>query len=84
MLQFSPFRTIVIALASILGVLFVAPNLVPSSVLDAWPDFLPKKQIVLGLDLQGGSHLLLQVRPREHHLGTDQGTQARYSLDAGQ
>ena len=61
MLQFSPFRTIVIALASILGVLFVAPNLLPSSVLDSWPDFLPKKQIVLGLDLQGGSHLLLQV-----------------------
>ena len=61
MLQFSPFRTIIIALASILGVLFVAPNLVPSSALDAWPDFLPKKQIVLGLDLQGGSHLLLQV-----------------------
>ena len=61
MLQFSPIRTIIIALAAFLGIVFVAPNLVPSSVLSTWPDFLPKKQIVLGLDLQGGSHLLLQV-----------------------
>ena len=61
MLQFSPIRTAIIALAAFLGILFVAPNLVPSSVLSSWPDFLPKRQIVLGLDLQGGSHLLLQV-----------------------
>ncbi len=61
MLQFSPMRTVIIALASLLGVLFLLPNLLPASVLSAWPDFLPKRQIVLGLDLQGGSHLLLQV-----------------------
>ena len=61
MLQFSPIRTIIIALASVLGVLFVAPNLVSSSTLSSWPDFLPKRQLVLGLDLQGGSHMLLQV-----------------------
>ncbi len=61
MLQFSPFRTAVIALVSLLGILFVVPNFVPASTLASWPDILPKKQIVLGLDLQGGSHLLLQV-----------------------
>ncbi|MBU1176728.1 MAG: protein translocase subunit SecD [Alphaproteobacteria bacterium] len=61
MLQFSPIRTAIIALAALLGIVFVAPNLVPSSVLSSWPGMLPKQQIVLGLDLQGGSHLLLQV-----------------------
>jgi SecD/SecF fusion protein len=61
MLQFSPIRTTIIALAAFLGVLFVLPNLLPASMVSSWPDFLPKRQIVLGLDLQGGSHLLLQV-----------------------
>ncbi len=61
MLQFSPIRTIIIALATLLGVLFLLPNVLPASVLKEWPGFLPKRQIVLGLDLQGGSHLLLQV-----------------------
>lgn len=61
MLQFSPIRTFVIGLAALLGVLFVLPNILPANVLQAWPDWLPKRQIVLGLDLQGGSHLLLQV-----------------------
>src|SRR5258706_569956 len=48
---------------SILGVCFLAllvalPNLVPSSDIPAW---LPARQVNLGLDLQGGSHLLLQI-----------------------
>src|SRR5262249_20266412 len=27
----------------------------------SWPSFLPKRQLVLGLDLRGGAHLLLEV-----------------------
>ena len=30
-------------------------------MLDTWPDWIPKKQMPLGLDLQGGSHILLEV-----------------------
>jgi len=44
-----------------LGIVFASPNLVQQSTADALPDWLPNKQIVLGLDLQGGSHLLLEV-----------------------
>jgi preprotein translocase subunit SecD len=37
------------------------PNLFSRETVEAWPDWLPKSQINLGLDLQGGSHLLLEV-----------------------
>ncbi|VAW19249.1 Protein translocase subunit SecD [hydrothermal vent metagenome] len=61
MLQFSPFRTAIIAIVAVLGILFTIPNFVPKGFVDAMPDWLPKQKIVLGLDLQGGSYLLLQV-----------------------
>lgn len=61
MLQFSPLRAAIIAIVSLLGVLFVLPNVLPANVLKSWPGWLPQQKIVLGLDLQGGSHLLLQV-----------------------
>jgi SecD/SecF fusion protein len=61
MLQFSPLRTTLIALVALVGVLFALPNVLPESVRSAMPDWLPSQTVVLGLDLQGGSHLLLQV-----------------------
>lgn len=60
-MQFSPIRTAIIAIVALLGVLFAVPSFLPQDVRDAWPSFLPKQTVVLGLDLQGGSHLLLQV-----------------------
>lgn len=60
-MQFSPLRTAIIAFVALLGVLFAVPSFLPQDVRDAWPSFLPKQTVVLGLDLQGGSHLLLQV-----------------------
>ena len=44
-----------------MGLLFALPNLLPKDSLDGLPDWLPHKQISLGLDLQGGSHVLLEV-----------------------
>lgn len=61
MLHFSPFRTAIIAVVAVLGILFTIPNFLTKDQLAAWPGFLPSKTMVLGLDLQGGSHLLLQV-----------------------
>jgi len=50
---------IVLVLASLLfGLVFTLPNLVPSGVLPAWA---PQQRLHLGLDLQGGSFLLLEV-----------------------
>lgn len=60
-MQFSPIRTAVIILVAVLGILFTIPSFLPKDVLAGWPGFLPKQTVVLGLDLQGGSHLLLQV-----------------------
>lgn len=37
------------------------PNLFNRETVESWPEFMPKGQINLGLDLQGGSHLLLEV-----------------------
>ncbi len=61
MLYFSRWKTILIWLAVLTGVVFALPNLFSKSTLDALPDWLPKQQLTLGLDLQGGSHILLQL-----------------------
>ena len=42
------------------GVLFTMPNLFPRDQA-GWPSWLPHRQINLGLDLRGGSYLLLEV-----------------------
>ena len=45
----------------LIGLLTLLPNFFARSTLERLPGFVPKSQIVLGLDLQGGSHLLLEV-----------------------
>lgn len=61
MLQFSRIRTIFILFVSVWGLFSVLPNFMSKDAAAKWPSWLPGQQIVLGLDLQGGSHLLLQV-----------------------
>jgi SecD/SecF fusion protein len=61
MLYFSRWKTISIWLVVLLAVIVSAPNLLPQSTLASMPDWLPKRQLTLGLDLQGGSHILLQI-----------------------
>ena len=56
MLYFSPFRTALIVGTCILGALLCLPNIMPAPV--SW---IPWRQVHLGLDLRGGSYLLLQV-----------------------
>lgn len=43
------------------GLLAALPNVLPASVLERWPAFLPQQKVALGLDLRGGSHLVLEV-----------------------
>ncbi|MFL2660381.1 MAG: protein translocase subunit SecD [Alphaproteobacteria bacterium] len=43
------------------AIYYVVPNLFGKSEVTALPNYLSKKQVNLGLDLQGGSHLLLEV-----------------------
>jgi preprotein translocase subunit SecD len=44
-----------------LGVVLSLPNLFSPQAFDALPGWVPKRQVSLGLDLRGGSHLLLEV-----------------------
>jgi preprotein translocase subunit SecD len=61
MLYFANWKILLIAAVCALGVLFSVPNLFSASTLDALPDFVPHKRVALGLDLRGGSYLLLKV-----------------------
>lgn len=61
MLYFSRWKTISIWAVVLLGVVFSLPNIYPQGFLANMPDWLPKKQMTLGLDLQGGSHILLKI-----------------------
>ena len=61
MLHFSRTRTILIWLAVFVTFLFALPNALPESVRNSFPSWLPSSAMTLGLDLQGGSHVLLQV-----------------------
>jgi preprotein translocase subunit SecD len=61
MLHFEKWKTIVVFLVCVFGAAFAAPNLLSREEAQSLPSWLPQRQITLGLDLQGGSHLLLQV-----------------------
>lgn len=61
MLHFSNFKITGIALLMLVGVLFALPNFMREETRLALPGFIPSGTLNLGLDLQGGSHLLLSV-----------------------
>jgi protein-export membrane protein SecD len=61
MLYFQTWKLILIIGACLLGVALALPNAFSPETVAKWPAFVPKKQISLGLDLRGGSHLLLEV-----------------------
>jgi preprotein translocase subunit SecD len=60
MLHFSRWKALAILLSSLIVCLFTVPSLMPPQAFQQLPSFLQRK-LVLGLDLQGGSHILLEV-----------------------
>lgn len=65
MLYFSRFKMILIWVAVAITVILAAPNLFPASTLAQLPSWVPKRQMTLGLDLQGGSHILLEMNQND-------------------
>ncbi|MGZ3403561.1 MAG: protein translocase subunit SecD, partial [Phenylobacterium sp.] len=61
MMNLARWKVIVVVLATMFGLLFTLPNLLPAKVRDGLPGFMPKNTLHLGLDLQGGSRLLYSV-----------------------
>ncbi len=59
--QTSRFGTVFIWLIVVASILAALPNLLPRSVLDRVPDWLPHRQVSLGLDLSGGSRIVLAI-----------------------
>jgi preprotein translocase subunit SecD/SecD/SecF fusion protein len=59
LLYFTRAKTFGIALLCALGIILSLPNLAPRPAF--LPDFIPWNQVHLGLDLRGGSYLLLQL-----------------------
>ncbi len=61
MLALSRWKITAVVLSVIFGVLFALPTALPQNLRDSLPGFMPQKTVNLGLDLQGGSYLLLEV-----------------------
>jgi preprotein translocase subunit SecD len=61
MLTLTRWKVTLCLLAVIFGVMFTLPNALPQKVLDRFPSWIPHQKLNLGLDLQGGSHLLYEV-----------------------
>lgn len=62
MVYFAKWKIALVVVVCLLGVAFAAPNMLDRKTTDNLPGWLPNQQISLGLDLQGGSHLLLEVQ----------------------
>jgi preprotein translocase subunit SecD len=60
MLYFTRWKAAAILLTALFVCLFAVPNFLPDKMVASWPKWA-QRHVVLGLDLQGGSHILLEV-----------------------
>ena len=61
MLDFPRWKVWLISLTIFVGIFLAIPSLLPPSAREKWPNWLPHETISLGLDLAGGSQLLLEA-----------------------
>jgi SecD/SecF fusion protein len=57
----SKWVAVLYGLIVLIGVIIALPNFFTQQHLDAMPSWFPKRQVTLGLDLRGGSYLVLEV-----------------------
>src|SRR6267154_4885615 len=60
MLYFTRWKALAIILTALVVCLCAVPNFFPEAQVKTWPAWA-QRRLVLGLDLQGGSYLLLEV-----------------------
>jgi preprotein translocase subunit SecD len=60
MLYFTRWKALAIILTALVVCLCAVPNFFPEATVKGWPRWA-QRHLVLGLDLQGGSHILLEV-----------------------
>ena len=61
MLHFPQWKVILVIGIVTAGIVFALPNVFPRATMAEMPSWLPHHQVNLGLDLQGGAHLLYQL-----------------------
>ena len=61
MLEYSRWKIWSIWLVIAFGIIFSIPSFFPKAEVATWPAYVPRTQINLGLDLAGGSQLLLEA-----------------------
>jgi preprotein translocase subunit SecD len=54
-------KLVVYGLVIILGSLFALPSFLTPQQIAVLPEWMPDKQVALGLDLRGGAHLVLEI-----------------------
>jgi preprotein translocase subunit SecD len=60
MLDFPRWKVWATSLLCLIGIALAVPSFLPEAMVAKWPAFVPSARINLGLDLAGGSHLLLE------------------------
>ena len=60
MLYFTRWKALAIIFTALFICLFAVPNFLPEKMVASWPKWA-QRHVVLGLDLQGGSHILFEV-----------------------
>src|SRR5215470_2600252 len=60
MMYISRWKALGILLTALVACMLAVPNFFPEKTIQSWPKWA-QRHVVLGLDLQGGSHLLLEV-----------------------
>jgi protein-export membrane protein SecD len=65
MLHFERWKIIAIVGTILAAIICALPNFLSKETLASLPGFFPKRQMPLGLDLQGGAHLLLALDTKE-------------------
>jgi preprotein translocase subunit SecD len=61
MLEFPTWKRVLVIGVCLFGILYAAPNFMPSAWIQSLPSWVPVKRMKLGLDLRGGAYLLMQV-----------------------
>ncbi|MCI9865259.1 protein translocase subunit SecDF [Rhizobium skierniewicense] len=61
MLHFSRWKTAFIWLVVLISVFIASPNLFTDKQLEGMPNWYKDNKVTLGLDLQGGSHIMLKI-----------------------
>ena len=61
MMNFPRWKMLLVTAILVIGTLLAVPNMLSKETLETLPGWLPHNQLTLGLDLQGGSYLLMEA-----------------------